>query len=190
MTRRTHLAFLLSGLLPRTYVSSTALWSDLVFKCHRIFLTLFWSHGLQVLGPISVLVKCAPRAYSEFIRSDIPGLSGARPAKLPFLRPSPLSVMRPLLPPISKPSSFSVLEPSIAKSTRGELRARLEVLAKKKRSVKRKPQASPEGCSPAQGKALKTGASSSPSSVFGARGSLGGTEPPLEVLPILVWSPI
>ena len=40
LTGRTHLAFRLSGLLPRTYVSSTALWSDLVFKGCRIFLTL------------------------------------------------------------------------------------------------------------------------------------------------------
>ena len=35
------------------------------------------------------LVKCAPRAHSELIRSDIPGLSGARPDRLPFLRSSP-----------------------------------------------------------------------------------------------------
>ena len=55
LTRRTHLAFLLFGLLPRTYVSSPALWSDMVFKDHRIFLTLLWSRGLQVLDPISVL---------------------------------------------------------------------------------------------------------------------------------------
>ena len=34
----------------------------------------------------------------------------------------------------------------MAKLTRGDLRACLEVLAKKKRSVKRKPQASLEGC--------------------------------------------
>ena len=50
----------------------------------------------------------------------------------------------------------------------------MEVLAKKKRSVKRKPQASPEGCPPARGKALKAGASSSPSSAVGAGGSLEG----------------
>ena len=125
------------------------------------------------------LVKCASRAYSELIRSDIPGLSSVRPARLPFLRPSPLSVLRPLLPSVSKPSSSLVLDPSTAKPTRGELRARMEVLAKKKRSVKRKPQAFPEGFPPAQCKALKAGASSSPSSV----------EPPFEVLPISVWSP-
>ena len=66
-------------------------------------------------------------------------------------------------PPISKSSSPSVSEPLFAKPTRGELRALLEVLAKKKRSVKRKPPTSPEGCPPARGKILKVGASSSPS---------------------------
>ena len=58
------------------------------------------------------LVKCAPRAYSELIRSDIPGPSGVRPTRLPFLRSSPLSFMKPL---VSRSSSPSVLEPLIAK---------------------------------------------------------------------------
>ena len=79
------------------------------------------------------LVKCAPRAYSELIRSDIPGSSGARSARFPFLRSSPLSAMKPFVP---KSSSPSVSKPLITKPTRGELRSRLEVLAKKKRSVK------------------------------------------------------
>ena len=43
---RTHLAFRLSGLLSRTYVSSLSLWFGLVFKGCRIFLTLPWSCGL------------------------------------------------------------------------------------------------------------------------------------------------
>ena len=60
------------------------------------------------------LVKCAPCAYSEFIRSDIPGPSGVRPARLPFPISSPLSVMKPL---VSKSSSPSVSEPLIAKPT-------------------------------------------------------------------------
>ena len=60
------------------------------------------------------LVKCAPRAYSELIRSDIPGPSGARPTRLPFLRPSPISVMKPS---VSKSPSPSVSEPLIAKPT-------------------------------------------------------------------------
>ena len=133
------------------------------------------------------LVKCAPCAYSELIRSNIPGPSSTRLARLPFLRPSPLSVMKPSLPPVSK--SF-VLEPFKAKPTRGELRARLEVLVKKKRSVTRKTQASPEGCPPARGKTLKVGTSSSPSSTIRAGDSSGrAADPPLEVLPLSVWSP-
>ena len=102
--------------------------------------------------------------------------------------------MKPLFPPVSKPSSSSIFEPSTAKPIRGELRAQLEVLAKKKRRVKWKPQASPEGCPPTRGKALKAGASSPPSSAVGAGGSLGGggggggVEPLLKVLSISVWS--
>ena len=133
------------------------------------------------------LVKCAPRAYSELITSDIPGSSGARPARLHFLRSSPLSFMKHLVP---KSSSPSVSEPLTTKPTRGELQSRLEVLAKKKRSVKRKPPSSPESCPPSRGKTLKVGASPSPSSAVGARDSSGrADEPPLEVLPISVWSP-
>ena len=133
------------------------------------------------------LVKCAPRAYSELIRSDIPGPSGARPARLPFLRSSPLSVMKPH---VSRSSSPSVSEPLIAKPTRGELRSRLEVLEKKKRSVKRKPPSSLESCPPTRGKILKVGASSSPSSAVGVGDSSGRVvEPPLKVLPISVWNP-
>ena len=95
--------------------------------------------------------------------------------------------MKPSLPLVSKSSSSFVLEPFIAKPTWGELRARLEVLAKKKSSVKRKTQASPEGCPPARGKILKVGVTSSPSSIVGAGdSSRRAAEPPLEVLPISV----
>ena len=146
------------------------------------------------------LVKCAPGAYSELIRSDISRSSGARSARLPFLRSSPLSIMKRSVP---KSSSLSVSEPLTTKPTRGELWSRLEVLAKKKRSVKWKPPSSPEGCPPARGKTLKVGAYPSPLSIVGAsdssrgRGGGGGgggggdaaNEPPLEVLPISVWSP-
>ena len=125
------------------------------------------------------LVKWAPRAYSELISSNIPGSSGAGPARIHFLRSSPLSVMKR---PVPKSSSSSVSEPLTGKPTRGELRSRLEVLEKKKRSVKRKPQSSPEGYPPAWGKTLKVGASPSPSSVVGAGDSSGrADEPPLEV---------
>ena len=133
------------------------------------------------------LVKCVPRAYFELIRSNILGSSGARPARLYFLRSSPLSVMKR---PVPKSSSLSVSEPLTTKPTRGELRSRLKVLAKKKRSVKRKPPSSPEGCSLARGKTLKVRASPLPSSAVGAGDSSGRADkPPLEVLPILVWSP-
>ena len=93
-------------------------------------------------------------------------------------------------PPVPKSSSPSVLEPLTAKLTWGELRSRLEVLAKKKRSVKRKTPSSPEGCPPARGKILKVGAFSPPSFAVEAGDSSGrADEPPLEVLPISVWSP-
>ena len=93
-------------------------------------------------------------------------------------------------PHVSKFSSPSVLEPLIARPTRGELRTCLEVLTKKKRSLKRKTPTSPEGFPPAGGKIQKVGESSSPSSVVGVGDSLGrAAEPPLEVFPILFWSP-
>ena len=53
--REDTLAFRPSGLLLRTYVSSPSLWFGLVFKGYRIFLTLPWSHNLQVFDPVSVL---------------------------------------------------------------------------------------------------------------------------------------
>ena len=137
------------------------------------------------------LVRCHPRVYSELIRSDIPRLSGAKPARLPALRSSSPSAMKPSLPPVSKSYSSCALEPLIAKPTWGELRALLEVLAKKKRSVNPKTKASPEGCPLAWGKILKVGVSSSPSSTVGTGdSSRRATEPPLEVLPISVWSPM
>ena len=64
------------------------------------------------------LVRCAPQAYSELIRSNILGSSGARPTCLPLLRSSPLSVMKRSVP---KSSSSSVSEPLTSKPTQGEL---------------------------------------------------------------------
>ena len=98
--------------------------------------------------------------------------------------------MKPSLPPVSKSSSSSALKPLIAKPTRGELRARVEVLGKKRRSIKRKTHASSEGCPLARGKTLKVGVFSKPLSTIGAGDSSGrAAVPPLEVLPISVWSP-
>ena len=98
--------------------------------------------------------------------------------------------MKPSLSPVSKSSSSFALEPLTAKPTQGEFQARREVLAKKKKSVKLKTQASLEGCPPARGKILKAGVFSSSSSTIGAGDSLGrAAEPPFEVLPISVWIP-
>ena len=69
------------------------------------------------------LVKCSPRTYSELIRSDISRPSGAKSSRPSALRPSQSSVMKP---------------------SREELQARVEFLAKKKRSAKRKVPATPE----------------------------------------------
>ena len=41
------------------------------------------------------LAKCLPRAYSELIRSDIPGPSGVNPSRPLALRPSLPSIMKP-----------------------------------------------------------------------------------------------
>ena len=40
------------------------------------------------------LVKGAPRAYSELIKSDIPRPLGSKSSRPPALRPSPSSVMK------------------------------------------------------------------------------------------------
>ena len=127
--------------------------------------------------------KCRVTRHSRVFR----GLTGSQRTPRIWGVTSPLSVMKP---PIPKSFSPSVSEPLTMKPTRGELRSRLEVLAKKKRSVKQKPLSSLEGCPPARGKILKVGASSSPSSTVGAGDSSGrADEPPLKVLPISAWSP-
>ena len=153
------------------------------------------------------LAKCLPRAYSELIRSDIPGSLGSKSSRPSTLMPSPPSVMK-----------FSHERPPIVKPTKGELRARVETLSRRPRSVKRKSQNSLEKSHPAWGKAPRLGtSSSSPSahvqvqgqalpspaevprapssqpcsaSAAKAKDSLGRVvEPPLEVMPISVWSP-
>ena len=52
------------------------------------------------------LVKCAPRAYFELIRSYIPGSSGSKSSWPPALRLSPPSVMKSTHegPPVVKPT--------------------------------------------------------------------------------------
>ena len=97
------------------------------------------------------LAKCLSRAYSGLIRSYIPKPYGVNPSR-------PLN-LRPSLPYVMKPSSEG---PSTMKATREELQARVESLAKKKRSVKRKAQAPPESSLAIWCKILRLGASSPP----------------------------
>ena len=152
------------------------------------------------------LAECPPRPYTELIKSDIPGPSSSRSARSVALRPSPPSTIK-----------VSPIGPSAAKSTRGELLAKLETLSQKPRSVKRKTLDSVEKDRPALVKVPKLGASSSSPSThvqkpeqalssaaeipkvlssqsrFGsaatAKGPSGGAvEQPLPVMPITVWN--
>ena len=80
------------------------------------------------------LSKCRHRAYSDLIRSDIPGSSGVSPSSSPHSRSPPLPAME------TSPGG-----PLVVKQTRGELQARVELLVKRRRSVKRKAQDPSEG---------------------------------------------
>ena len=153
------------------------------------------------------LDKCPPCTYSELIRSDVPGPSRLRSSRSAALRPSPPSAMK-----------FSPVDPFVTKPTKGELLARVETLSRKSRGVKRKSLDSVDKDHPAWGKFPKLGASSSspsahvqvpgqvlpPSvkvpkalssqprsgSAVKVKDSSGrAAEPPLEVMPITVWSP-
>ena len=71
------------------------------------------------------LRKCRPRVYFDLIRSNIPSSSGVSPSCSPHSR-SP--------PPLAMETSLG--GPLAVKPTRGELQASVELLAKKRRSVK------------------------------------------------------
>ena len=101
------------------------------------------------------LVKCSPWAYSKLIRSDIPGPSSVKPS-----RPSEPSGAK-----FSRPSTLRPPQSSVMKPSQEELQARVELLAKKERSVKRKVLVAPKSSYAARGKIPKLGASSSPSSI-------------------------
>ena len=149
------------------------------------------------------LGKCRPRAYSDLIKSDVPNSLGVSPSC------SPCSISPP-----SPAMETSLGGPLVVKPTQGELRACVELLAKK-RSVKRKAQKFPEISLPAQGKVSKLGVSDprsrakvqvrgqalsslvEVSEVAGAQRRLSSTagvkgssrkaaEPPLKVLPISI----
>ena len=91
------------------------------------------------------LAKCLQRVYSELI----PEPSGVKPLRSLVLRSS--------LPSVMKPSREG---PSVMKPTREELQVRVESLAKKKRSARRKPQAPPESSLAIRDKIQRLGASS------------------------------
>ena len=115
------------------------------------------------------LAKCLLRAYSELIRSDIPGFSGSRSSRPATLRPSPPSVMK-----------FSHDGPPIVKPTKGELQARVETLSRRSQSVKQKPLDTHEKGHLAWGKAPRLGtSSSSPSTHVRVQGQV--LPPPAEV---------
>ena len=96
------------------------------------------------------LATCLPRAYSELIRSYIPGSSGLRSSRPATLRPSPPSIMK-----------FSHDGPPIVKPTKGELLPRVETLSRRSQSMKRKASDSLEKGRPASGKVSRLGMSSS-----------------------------
>ena len=84
------------------------------------------------------LAKCLPLVYSVLIRSDIPGSSGSRSSQTTTLRSSSPSVMK-----------SSHVGPPVAKPTKEELLARVEILSQRSWSVKRKNQDSLEKGRPA-----------------------------------------
>ena len=105
------------------------------------------------------LDKCRPRAYSDLIRSDIPGSLGVRPSCSPCsTSPLPLAM------------ETSPGGPLAMKPTQGELRSRVKLLAKKRRSVQCKAHDPPDSSILAQGKVSKLGVSI-PQSPVKERGS-------------------
>ena len=153
------------------------------------------------------LGKCCPRAYFDLIRSDILSSSGVSHSSSHLSR-------YPTLPAMET----SPRGPLVVKPTRGELRARVKLLVKKKRSIKRKAQDPLEGSPSARGKVPKlrvtylrsraqaqvrgqawsssvevskvAGAQCHSSSAAGAKGSpRKAAELPLKVLLIFVWGP-
>ena len=105
------------------------------------------------------LANFRSRVYFDLIRLDIPGPSNVSHSQAPASRPS--------LPFVMKTSREG---PLVVKPTREELKALVETLAKKKRSVKRKAQAPPKSSLATRGKVPRLGASS-PSSIAKGWGS-------------------
>ena len=90
------------------------------------------------------LAKCPPRIYFELVWSDILGSSGSRSSRSATLRFSSPSVMK-----------SSHVGPPVAKPTKEELLARVEILSRRSRSVKRKTPDFLKKSHPAWGKVLR-----------------------------------
>ena len=154
------------------------------------------------------LAKCLPRAYSELIRSDIPGSSGSKSSRPSTLRPSPPSVMK-----------FSHDRPPVVKPTKGRDSSSGGDIVPKVSKCEAKTSGLPERSHPTWGKAPRLWtSSSSPFAYVRAQGQVSpspievqrapssqllstsaakakdssrrAAEPPLEVMPISVWSPL
>ena len=123
------------------------------------------------------LVECLPHPYAELIKSDLPGPSSSRSARSAALRASPPSTMK-----------VSPLGPSAAKPTKGEVLARLGMLSRKPRSVKRKTLDSVEKDRPASVKVPKLGESSSSPSTH-VRNPEQALLPPVEAPKVLSSQP-
>ena len=91
LTRKTHWASWPSGPLLRIYVRFSLVKFGLVFVSYRMSLILHWlcvfSSIRPDLSPEDEVVKrklatCLPRAYSELIRSDVPGFQVRGPPAL------------------------------------------------------------------------------------------------------------
>ena len=123
------------------------------------------------------LVECLPRPYAEFIKSDLPGPSSSRSARSAALRASPPSTMK-----------VSPLGPFAAKPTKGEVLARLGMLSRKPRSVKRKTLDSVEKDRSASVKVPKLGESSSSQSTH-VRNPEQALLPPTEAPKVLSSQP-
>ena len=130
-----------------TYAWSLGIFDSILFTCFpgaRIDLSA------EDNAIALVLAECPSRPYAELIKSDVPGPSSSRSTRSAALRPSPHSTMK--VPPVG---------PSVAKPTRGQLLAQLEMVTRKPRSGKRKTSDSVEKDRLALVKVPKLGASSS-----------------------------
>ena len=171
------------------------------------------------LGPKDVevkrkLVKRGSNAYSKLIMSDIPRPSGLKSSRPPALRPSPPSIMQPSHggPPVIKPTREE-LQARVEALSKKRRSVKRKFKASPERSLLARGKtpklgiSSPSQSTKEQGSATQAqvrGQAPSPlaevlkvpgpwlhsSSTAMAKDPLGmAAEPPLEVMPISVWSP-